>query len=52
MNVVMSGAGQFIELQGTAEGSPFNRDTLNELLDLAAAGCAALTELQAAALAG
>ncbi|MET0695418.1 MAG: ribonuclease PH [Propionibacteriaceae bacterium] len=51
MNVVMSGAGQFIEVQGTAEGVPFGRDTLNELLDLAAGGCATLTELQTAALA-
>jgi len=51
MNVVMSGDGQFIEVQGTAEGVPFGRDTLNELLDLAAGGCATLTELQAAALA-
>jgi ribonuclease PH len=50
MNVVMSGTGDFIEVQGTAEGAPFNRGTLGELLDLAAAGCATLTELQAAAL--
>lgn len=52
MNVVMSGTGQFIEVQGTAEGAPFDRDMLNELLDLAAGGCATLTKLQAAALAG
>jgi ribonuclease PH len=52
MNVVMSGDGQFIEVQGTAEGTPFGRDTLDELLDLAAGGCATLTELQAAALVG
>ncbi len=51
MNVVMSGTGQFIEVQGTAEGTPFDRNTLDELLDLAAGGCATLTELQAAALA-
>ena len=51
MNVVMSGTGQFIEVQGTAEGAPFDRGTLDELLDLAAGGCATLTELQAAALA-
>lgn len=51
MNVVMSGTGDFIEVQGTAEGAPFDRGTLNELLDLAAGGCATLTELQAAALA-
>jgi ribonuclease PH len=51
MNVVMSGTGEFIEVQGTAEGAPFDRGTLNELLDLAATGCATLTELQTAALA-
>jgi ribonuclease PH len=51
MNVVMSGTGQFIEVQGTAEGTPFDRETLNLLLDLAGGGCATLTELQAAALA-
>jgi ribonuclease PH len=51
MNVVMSGAGDFIEVQGTAEGAPFDRVTLNQLLDLAATGCATLTQLQAAALA-
>jgi ribonuclease PH len=51
MNVVMSGAGAYIEVQGTAEGAPFERATLDELLDLAAGGCARLTELQRAALA-
>jgi ribonuclease PH len=51
MNVVMSGTGEFIEVQGTAEGAPFDRGTLNVLLDLAATGCATLTELQTAALA-
>jgi ribonuclease PH len=50
MNVVMSGSGNFIEVQGTAEGAPFDRDVLNQLLDLAAGGCATLTELQRAAL--
>jgi ribonuclease PH len=48
--VVMSGSGQFIELQGTAENAPFDRETLNTLLDLAAVGCAKLTELQQQAL--
>jgi len=52
MNVVMSGTGQFIEVQGTAEKTPFDRDMLNVLLDLAGGGCATLTGLQAAALAG
>jgi ribonuclease PH len=51
MNVVMSGAGAYIEVQGTAEGVPFDRPTLNRLLDLAAGGCAELTTLQEAALA-
>ena len=51
MNVVMSGDGAFIELQGTAEGAPFDRTVLDQLLDLGAAGCAQLTELQQAALA-
>lgn len=51
MNVVMSGTGSFIEVQGTAEGVPFDRSTLDELLDLAATGCSTLTELQTAALA-
>lgn len=51
MNVVCTGDGTFVEVQGTAEGTPFNRDLLNGLLDLAVAGCADLTRLQAAALA-
>jgi ribonuclease PH len=52
MNVVMTGSGRFIEVQGTAEREPFDRVELDRLLDLAAAGCVRLTELQAAALAG
>jgi ribonuclease PH len=51
MNVVMTGGGRFVEVQGTAEGEPFDRDLLGALLDLATAGCAELTALQAAALA-
>jgi ribonuclease PH len=50
MNVVMSGARAFVEIQGTAEKAPFERATLNALLDLAAVGCAQLTELQLQAL--
>lgn len=46
MNVVMTGSGEFVEVQGTAEGKPFNRAALDELLDLGAAGCAELTRLQ------
>ena len=51
MNVVMTGSGRFIEVQGTAEQEPFSRDELNELLDLAAAGCDRLAVLQQQALA-
>ena len=50
MNVVMSGTGAYVEVQGTAEGVPFDRATLDRLLDLAAAGCADLTRLQEEAL--
>ncbi len=50
MNVVMTGDGAFVEVQGTAEGEPFDRRLLDALLDLAAAGCADLTRLQAEAL--
>jgi len=51
MNVVMTGSGDFVEVQGTAEGVPFDRALLNELLDLASGGIAQLTELQVKALA-
>ena len=50
MNVVMTGAGNYVEVQGTAEGAPFDRSMLDALLDLAARGCADLTALQRAAL--
>ncbi len=50
MNVVMTGAGAFVEVQGTAEGEPFDRGLLDSLLDLAVAGCAELTARQSAAL--
>ncbi|MGO1165871.1 MAG: ribonuclease PH [Janibacter sp.] len=50
MNVVMTGTGEFIEVQGTAEGVPFDRDQLGQLLDLATTGCADLTAKQQAAL--
>ncbi|MEK9738054.1 MAG: ribonuclease PH, partial [Candidatus Nanopelagicales bacterium] len=50
MNVVMTGAGNYVEVQGTAEGAPFDRALLDALLDLAARGCADLTSLQRAAL--
>ncbi|MGN6607751.1 MAG: ribonuclease PH [Jatrophihabitans sp.] len=51
MNVVVTGTGEFVEVQGTAEGAPFRRDELDALLDLAVAGCAELTRLQQEALA-
>lgn len=51
MNVVCTGGGQFVEVQGTAEGVPFTRTELDDLLDLAVNGCATLTRLQSAALA-
>ncbi|MFP7696601.1 ribonuclease PH [Trueperella sp. LYQ143] len=46
MNVVMTGCGEFIEVQGTAEGQPFDRRQLNELLDLAALGTQHLSQIQ------
>jgi ribonuclease PH len=50
MNVVCSGDGRFIEVQGTAEGAPFDRALLNQLLDLAVAGCKDLAGMQSSAL--
>ncbi len=46
MNVICSGDGRFIEVQGTAEGQPFDRQLLDALLDLAVSGCKELTALQ------
>jgi ribonuclease PH len=46
MNVIMTGAGKFIEVQGTAEGAPFDQDALNAMLDLAKSGIRQLTKLQ------
>ncbi|GAA0206376.1 MULTISPECIES: ribonuclease PH [unclassified Aeromicrobium] len=51
MNVVMTGSGAFIEVQGTAEGAPFVRSELDALLALAEKGCTDLTRLQQEALA-
>ena len=51
MNIVMTGDGRYVEVQGTAEGAAFDRSLLDGLLDLGAHGCARLTELQQAALA-
>jgi ribonuclease PH len=50
MNVVMTEAGQFIEVQGTAEGAAFDRAAMNRLLDLAEGGVAQLIRLQKTAL--
>ncbi len=50
MNVVMTGDGRYIEVQGTAEGAPFDRGLLDDLLELAARGCADLTAVQRSAL--
>ena len=47
MNVVMTGAGGLVEVQGTAEGSPFSRSELDRLLDLASAGIEEIVALQA-----
>ncbi|MEU4494814.1 ribonuclease PH [Streptomyces sp. NBC_00210] len=50
MNVVCTGDGRFVEVQGTAEAEPFDRKELNALLDLATGGCADLAALQRDAL--
>lgn len=50
MNVVCTGTGDFVEVQGTAEREPFSRALLNSLLDLGTAGCAELTKRQQVAL--
>lgn len=52
MNFVMTGSGLFIEVQGTAESVPFDRDRLLAMTDLAAAGIADLTRLQREILGG
>ncbi|MGZ4477597.1 MAG: ribonuclease PH [Nocardioidaceae bacterium] len=51
MNVVMTGDGKYVEVQGTAEGEPFDRALLDALLVLAEKGCADLTKIQQEALA-
>jgi ribonuclease PH len=50
-NVVMTGSGAFVEVQGTAEGVPFSRGDLDRLLDLARDGIASLTQIQRGTLA-
>jgi ribonuclease PH len=51
MNVVMTSSGRFVEVQGTAEGAPYTRSELDELLSLAEHGIASLLDYQAAVLA-
>lgn len=51
MNIVCTGDGNFIEVQGTAEGKPFDRALLDQLLDLGAKGCTEITKLQISELA-
>ncbi|HWJ61384.1 MAG TPA: ribonuclease PH [Acidimicrobiales bacterium] len=51
MNVVMTGSGGYVEVQGTAEGAPYSRAELDALLDLAEGGIAQIVELQRAVLA-
>ena len=46
----MLGTGQFVEVQGTAEGEPFSRQQMTELIDLATSGIKRLFEVQQAAL--
>ena len=50
MNVVMTGSGGFVEVQGTAEGAPFNRVEMDAMLDLAQSGITQLITTQKAAL--
>jgi ribonuclease PH len=50
MNIVCTGAGEFVEVQGTGEDGVFSRDQLNALLDLGLAGCAELADYQRKAL--
>ena len=52
MNVVVTGRGLFVEVQGTAEGAPFDKAELDRLLELGVAGCDTLRGEQEAALAG
>ena len=51
MNIVMTASGGFVEIQGTAEGNTFDRDTMNAMLSLASDGINTLITLQKTALA-
>jgi ribonuclease PH len=46
MNIVMTGSGGFVEIQGTAEGAPFSRAMMDQMSDLAAQGIKELVQLQ------
>jgi len=50
MNIVCTADGNFVEVQGTAEGKPFDRALLNSLLDLGTSGCSQLAKMQQSAL--
>ena len=50
MNIVCTGAGKFIEIQGTAERAPFNREQMNQMLELAETGVGQLFTMQRYAL--
>jgi len=50
MNIVMTGAGRFVEVQGTAEGQPFTRAEIDALLALAGRGIGELIAIQRSAL--
>ena len=52
MNVVMTGEGYFVEVQGTAEGIPFTDSQLQRMLDLAQQGCNTMMEAQQRAIEG
>jgi ribonuclease PH len=52
MNIVCTGTGDFVEVQGTGEANVFARDQLDALLDLGVTGCAELADAQRKALAG
>jgi len=52
MNLVMTGDGKFVEVQGAAEGAPFDRTELNQLIDLGESGIRRIFELQNEALKG
>ena len=49
-NLVMTGAGEFIEVQGSAEGAPFSREALDSMLELGEAACRRIFETQKTAL--